>query len=159
MLEKVGNLADRWSDYTGPYPLSYKRDVVWGDCDPAGIIYTPRILDYAMETLEKWNREVLGVTWTKLTQEMSMGAPTVRVEIDFVDAPKPDDKMVSDLRVIAVGNSSVTYGVIGHNGQGREYYRCKVISCYIARPAFTATPVPDVIRRRIDAYRRGCGDI
>ena len=33
-------------------PFTVMRTVRWGDCDPAGIIYTPRVLDYAMEILE-----------------------------------------------------------------------------------------------------------
>ena len=31
-----------------------KRMVRWGDCDPAGIIYTPKAIDYALETIENW---------------------------------------------------------------------------------------------------------
>ena len=30
-----------------------KRMVRWGDCDPAGIIYTPKAIDYALETIER----------------------------------------------------------------------------------------------------------
>ncbi|MDH3966294.1 MAG: acyl-CoA thioesterase, partial [Rhodospirillales bacterium] len=70
-----------------PSAFNVTRRVKWGDCDPAGIIYTPRVLDYAMETLEAWNREVLGVPWMKLNWEMSMGWPTVRAELDFLAAP------------------------------------------------------------------------
>ena len=58
-----------------PTAFQVTRRVSWGDCDPAGIIYTPRVLDYAMETLEAWNREVLGIPWIKLNREMSMGMP------------------------------------------------------------------------------------
>ncbi len=40
------------ASYAGAYPFAVTRTVKWGDCDPAGIIYTPRVLDYAMEILE-----------------------------------------------------------------------------------------------------------
>ncbi len=43
--------------YAGAHPFTVTRTVRWGDCDPAGIIYTPRVLDYAMEILEAWYRE------------------------------------------------------------------------------------------------------
>jgi 4-hydroxybenzoyl-CoA thioesterase len=159
LLEKVGAEEEQHSAYAGPYPLALNHRVVWGDCDPAGIIYTPRVLDYAMETLEKWYVEVLQVPWMKLNREMDMGAPTVRAEIDFLDAPAPGDEIVSELRVEAVGGSSVTYMVAGHDGGERQFYRCKIISCFVARPEFRATPVPDSFRERIDAYRKGCGEI
>ncbi len=42
------------SRYAGALPFTVTRTVKRGDCDPAGIIYTPRVLDYAMEALEAW---------------------------------------------------------------------------------------------------------
>ncbi len=33
-------------------PFSIKRMVRWGDCDPAGIVYSPRVFDNAVETVE-----------------------------------------------------------------------------------------------------------
>ena len=71
-----GEVAETEFGYHGTYPFSVRRTVIWGDCDPAGIVYTPRVLDYAMEILEAWYREVLGVSWLKLNREMGMGAPT-----------------------------------------------------------------------------------
>ena len=54
-------MAQPTPSYAGAYPFTVTRTVKWGDCDPAGIIYTPRVLDYAMEIVEAWYREVLGV--------------------------------------------------------------------------------------------------
>jgi 4-hydroxybenzoyl-CoA thioesterase len=134
------------------------RTVKWGDCDPAGIIYTPRVLDYAMETLEAWNREVLGITWIKLNREMSLGMPTVRAEMDFLDAPGPDDDVVTELRIERVGRSSITFGINGKYSDGRELFRVKVTSCLISRPAFKSTPIPEAILERIRDYQMACGD-
>ncbi len=146
---------------SGPLPFQRTRTVAWGDCDPAGIIYTPRILDHAMEVLEAWNRDVLEASWMELNHEHDMGAPTVRVEIDFLDAPEPDQVIVSQLRVERLGGASVTYRVIGTDGSGdggRVFYKAKIISCFISRPAFKPTPVPETFRRRIEAYRAACGE-
>ncbi len=82
---------------TGPF--TFTRRVKWGDCDPAGIIYTPRVLDYAMEILEAWYREVVGVPWLALMRDKSLGVPTVRAELDFLGALAPDLDLVLDLRV------------------------------------------------------------
>ena len=149
---------DSESDYDGPYPFAVTHRVTWGDCDPAGIIYTPRVLDFAMETLDAWNSRVLGVSWLKLNRELALGAPTVRAEIDFLAPPEPDQEVVTELRVKRLGGKSVTYRVTGHDGAGRSFFATRLVSCYIARPAFTSTPVPEVFRRRILAYQAACGD-
>jgi len=42
-----------------------KRMVRWGDCDPAGIIYTPKAIDYALETIETGSlKKSESVGWT-----------------------------------------------------------------------------------------------
>jgi len=134
------------------------QTVVWGDCDPAGIIYTPRVLDFAMKCLEAWYRDVLGIPWLRLNQELHMGAPTVRAEIDFLAAPAPDHEVVTELRVKQLGRSSVTFLLTGRDTDGTEYYRATLVSCFIKRPAFEAIAVPEPYRGRILDYQRECGD-
>ncbi len=137
-------------------PFTVTRRVKWGDCDPAGIIYTPRVLDYAMEILEAWYREVLEAPWLRLNREMSMGAPTVRVELDFFDAPAPDQDLVLDLLVEDLGRSSITFLVAGRDRAGKAYFRAKLISCFISQPAFKPIAIPQEFRDRIQAYRSDC---
>ena len=138
------------------HPFTVTRTVKWGDCDPAGIIYTPRVLDYAMEILEAWYREVVGVSWLKLNRERSMGVPTVRAELDFLAAPQPDQDMVLDLLVEDLGRSSITLLVTGRDRAGKAYFRAKLVSCFIARPAFKPIAIPPELRDRIQAYRKAC---
>ncbi len=137
-------------------PFTVTRTVRWGDCDPAGIIYTPRVLDYAMEILEDWYRDVVGVPWLTLNREMSIGAPTVRVEMDFLAAPAPDQDVVLDLLVAEMGRSSITFLVTGRDRAGKAYFRAKLVSCFISRPAFKPIAIPPEIRSRIEAYRTDC---
>lgn len=159
MLKVVENRQETWSEYAGPYPMAYRRRIAWGDCDPAGIIYTPRVLDIAMETLERWYVDVLNAPWYELNHDMKMGSPTVRCEIDFIAAPKPDEEIASSIEVEAVGNSSATYVVTGRDGDGHPYFRCKIVSCFIKRPEFTAAPIPNDIRKRMEIYRDACGEV
>ena len=138
-------------------PFSIKRMVRWGDCDPAGIIYSPRVFDYAIEAVEAWNREVLGVSWTKLIGEMGMGAPMVRAECDYLHPPKPDQELEIDVRIERLGRSSLTYLVRGFDGN-RDYFRVQLVSCFVARPEFKSTEIPPPLRQRIAASRDACGD-
>jgi len=144
--------------YQGPHPLTVTHRVRWGDCDPAGIIYTPKVLDYAVELVEVWNREVLGANWMKLNFEMGMGTPTVRAEVDFISPPAPDHEIISEIRVEKLGNSSITFLINGRDESGAEIYQARLVSCLIAQPDFKSIPFPDEFRARITAYRQACGD-
>ena len=142
----------------GTRPYSLTRTVKWGDCDPAGIVYTPKVLDYAMEILEAWYREVVGVSWLRLNREMGMGAPTVRAELDFLDAPYPDQEIVTRLRVESLGRSSITIVVTGRDTGDRDIFRAKLISCFVSKPAFKPTAIPGEFRDRIVAYQKACDE-
>ena len=43
--------------------LTVRRIVTWGDRVPAGIVYTPRVLDYVCETIDAWLRKELKASW------------------------------------------------------------------------------------------------
>lgn len=158
MDNRVDTSSTTEGDLARARPYAVTRTVKWGDCDPAGIIYTPRVLDFAMECLEAWHRDVLGVSWMRLNQELHMGAPTVRVEIDFVAVPAPDHEVTTELRVAKLGRSSVAYLLRGHDADGADYYRASLVACFIERPEYKPVAVPEPFRGRILAYQRACGD-
>ena len=139
-------------------PIRLTQTVSWGHCDPAGIIYTPRVLDYAMETLETWNREVLDVPWIKLNRERSMGFPTVRAELDFVNPPAVDDVVHLELAIIKVGRSSLTTMVTGHDGGATIYFRVTLVSCLVSVPEYKSIELIPEFRQRILAYEDACRD-
>jgi len=146
-------------DSTAVQPLRVSQTVSWGHCDPAGIIYTPRVLDYAMETLETWNREILGVPWFKLNRELSMGFPTVKAELDFVKPPAVDDVVTLKLDVVALGRSSLTTLVTGQDSAGEDYFRVKIVSVLISVPEYTSKEIIPEFRQKILAYQAACEKI
>ena len=139
-------------------PVKLTQTVSWGHCDPAGIIYTPRVLDYAMETLEAWNRDVLGVPWFKLNRDRSMGFPTVRAELDFVSPPAVDDVISLELAIIKVGRSSLTTMVTGHDGGTTIYFRVTLVSCLVSVPEYKSIDLTPEFRQQILAYEDACRD-
>ena len=134
------------------------RRLHWGECDPAGIIYTPAGIDIATKTLETWFGDVIGLTWFEMNTEMGMGMPTVRAEIDYVGALAVDREFICDLHVEQLGRASLTVRVTAHDGAGKTFFNAAIVSCLIEKPAFKAKPWPDDIRARIEAYRAACGD-
>lgn len=141
-------------------PYSYRRTVRWGDCDPAGIVYTPRVFDYVLEAMEGWYRDVVGIDWVTLNQGMGMGAPTVRAECDFMRAPRPDQVLDLEVRIERVGRGSLTFVVTATDEAGQHYFRSLMVACFVARgeDGFDSIAIPDDIRQRIVAYQGACGD-
>ncbi len=73
-------------------------------------------------------------------------------------APRPDQEIEVEVRVRKLGAASVTYALTGHDGAGQHYFRATLVGCFVARPDFKPTRVPDQFRARIAAYQAACGD-
>ena len=139
-------------------PFSVSRTVRWGDCDPAGVIYTPRAFYFGEEAVEDWFREFLGFSWAKLNEENLMGCPTVRMSCDYIRPLRADMNIVLEVRIEKLGHASVTYQVDAVDGDGLHYFRIQQVKRLVKKPEFTPLPLPPEFRERILAYQQVCGD-
>jgi 4-hydroxybenzoyl-CoA thioesterase len=140
-------------------PYAVKRTVSWGDCDPAGIIYTPRALDYGAETLEAWVRDILGTTWREMNTVTGFGMPTVRAEIDYVGVLHVDQHVSCELRVEKLGETSLVTRTTAHDEAGTEFFHVTIVSVLVAKPNFEPTSWPPEFRSRIEAFVAAGADL
>ena len=134
-----------------------RRTVNWGDCDPAGFIYTPRVLDFACEIVDAWFREHLKFSWWQLkTRGRGLGFPTVNSVCDFMSIVRPDQALQLKLSVLEIGKSSVVFEIDGMTEGNRRAFRVKLVSCAIEMITYRATPIPLQIRKRLEAYKAAC---
>ena len=94
--------------------LTIERTVAFGDCDPAGIVYTPRVLDFCLEAIDDWWRKALnGRGWYELTGDHNRGTPFVNLNINFTSPITPRDVLVLTVRMARLGRTSITFDVSG----------------------------------------------
>lgn len=133
-------------------PFIQSRIVRWGDCDPAGIIYTPRILDYAIETIETCLREVMGASWNVMREQHNIGGPTVHFECDIRKPLAPDMAVDLVLTLEKLGRSSMTSRIVCVDAEGVEYFRVLLVNCFVTGDSPTdirALPISETWRERL----------
>lgn len=133
-------------------PFIQSRIVRWGDCDPAGIIYTPRILDYAIETVETCLREVMGASWNVMREQHNIGGPTVHFECDIRKPLAPDMAVDLVLTLEKLGRSSMTSRIVCVDAEGVEYFRVLLVNCFVIGDSPTdirALPISETWRERL----------
>ena len=133
-------------------PFIQSRIVRWGDCDPAGIIYTPRILDYAIETVEACLREVMGASWNVMREQHNIGGPTVHFECDIRKPLAPDMAVDLVLTLAKLGRSSMTSRIVCVDAEGVEYFRVLLVNCFVTGDSPTdirALPISETWRERL----------
>ncbi len=140
-------------------PFTVSRVLRFGDCDAAGVIYTPRALMFAFEAIEQWYREVAGASWASLPESHGMAAPTVHHEADYMALLRADMDYEIRLWVARLGRTSIHFAIDGAGLDETLFFRIKVVSCFIslARPERKSAPIPADIRARIEAFRQRTG--
>ncbi len=136
--------------------FSRERFVRWGDCDPAGVIYAPRVYEYAMDTLEEFFMEVLGSSWMTLRDGSVVGTPVLRAEIEYMNPLVPEQHIMITIHIKNIGRSTVTYEMCGNDDSGEKYFRVQVVMCFIAQTNFESTDIPESILERLLAYQVVC---
>ncbi len=144
-----------------PTPLAFEavKGKLWstpfrvrfGQCDPAGIVYTPNFYDIYNVVLEDWYREALGLDYYSYIAERNTGLGYVNVNGDFFTPCRMGDVLQIAVAVEHVGNSS--FVVVLHTfREGREASRGRLTVVTTDIEASRPRPIPDDLRQALLAY-------
>ena len=83
-------------------PFVVRRRVKWGDCDPAGMVYTVMFSEFVISTAELFYAALLGgPAYTKMTA-LDCTTPTRALSFDFQRSLAVDDEFEIEVRVAEV---------------------------------------------------------
>lgn len=134
----------------GGGPFIVERLVRWGECDPAGIVYTPNFLDYAVDAARLFIRE---------TTQRRHGAPDAcglnlpakALNATFHSPLYCDDVLIMRPAFVRLGNSSFDVTVHGSRGHERaSIFDAKITFVSIANNPRQPLPLPASFRNMID---------
>ena len=124
--------------------------VTWGDCDPACIVYTGRLPWFALDAINSWWVEHLeGDGWFQMELARNVGAPFVRLEMDFFHPVTPRHELICSVWPLRLGESSICFRVDGEQ-DGRICFSSKSVSVFIIADAFRKQAVPADLRSIIE---------
>lgn len=137
-------------------PFVQKRDVRWGDTDGAQIVYTVRFVDYAMDAIEGWFREVMQLDWYRMNTELDMGTPFVKIDMDIKSPLTPHDELEVRVLVERMGRSSLAFNVTGRRNGTEVSFESRFICSMVRKSTMKSIEIPDHLRRNVDRYVAQC---
>ena len=126
-----------------------QQKVRFGDVDPAGIVYYPKVFDLIHEAFEDlWDVHV-GKRYYHLIGEERLGFPLVNSEVDFQAPMRFGDRPVIRITCFHVGNSSLGLRYV-FQVDGLTCVDAKMTVCCIQLDELRAVPIPDEYRVRFE---------
>ena len=72
-------------------PFTTTRTILFGDCDPAGIVYTPRIAYFVIEAIHEFLSDRLGGEGLRKVFAMGILPPARALSIEFLSSMTWDE--------------------------------------------------------------------
>jgi acyl-CoA thioesterase FadM len=80
-------------------PFTVRRVARWADCDPAGVVHTPRFGDYVLSATDLFRAHLIGPDWHRRNREAGFGSPAKALSLVFQGSLWPGDAF--DIEVYA----------------------------------------------------------
>nr|WP_274055008.1 acyl-CoA thioesterase [Thalassomonas haliotis] len=90
------------------------RRVLFGDCDPEGIVYTPRFSYFALEATHEAMHILLGAPSITALKFMGVLTPVRAFDLEFLAPVTWDDELKLEVRVSEIRQHSFSFIVCGY---------------------------------------------
>ena len=133
-------------------PFTVRRRVRFGDCDPAGIVYTVRFSDYVLSAMDLFLNELLG--GPHLQQLGDVQTPMKALSFVFLASMKPDDEFELVVSVSAVRTRTFDLAIVATLLSGVRTFEAVITPiCSTAGEGRRSVPIPGALRTLLTAYQ------
>ena len=138
-------------------PFRVRRRVKWGECDPAGVVYTARFCEYVISAFELFMRHLLGSGFQGAKDEHGFGTPCKALSLEFFASLRPDEEFEMTVLLAEIRNRTFDLEVLGRDLEGKDLFRARMTPITIKRgDRSRAIELPAMLRERLEAYRNAC---
>lgn len=127
---------------------THRRRIVFGDCDPGGIVYTPRVSHFVVEAGLAFLGARLGRPAERYLLELGIGPPARSLDIDFLAPMTWDDELDIRVTVKEIRTHALTLAMAAHVGETNTFNAELVMVC-VALESFRAAAIPDRLREAL----------
>jgi len=138
-------------------PVTVRRRVQWGECDPARVVYTPRFADYAASAYDWFSNVVLDGAGFQPERDLVL-APAKHLSLTFHRPLVANEWFEMVVRVDAIRRHSYDLAIEGTGDDRTPRFSAQVSPIFVSATSFDKTVIPESVRHRLEDYhaRFGC---
>ena len=127
------------------------RRVLFGECDPAGVLYTPRICEYIIEGALKFVSDCLGEPFERFMFSQNLTLPARNFNVDFLAPLTWDDDIEIRAGLSEFRTHAYTVQVTAFKDASNIAFSGKVTQVCVDNQTKRIAELPDTFR---DALQR-----
>ena len=132
-------------------PFTQSRTVLFGECDPVGIIYTPRIADYMVEASLSFLSHKLGQPAERFISGLGIAIPARVLNVEFLKPMTWDETIDIEVHLADMGSSALTVSVTGRNASQDKTFTGQITMVCISLLQGRPVTVPEEMRRSLQS--------
>lgn len=127
------------------------RTILFGDCDPAGIVYTPRISYFVIEAVHDFLTHALGAPAIRAIFAMGILPPARALNIEFLAPMAWDEEIAIQVSSTELSTSSFSFLVEGRNTEAETTFRATLTQVTVSPQSKRPVPLPQALRDALSA--------
>jgi acyl-CoA thioesterase FadM len=137
-------------------PVTIRRRVKWGECDPAGVVYMVNYGEYVVSAYEMLMAELLGEEFQKAKAGLGVALPARAFKIDFIASLRPDDEFIMIAEVSNIRTKTFDVVVRGRSINCADLFLATLTPIAVHPSERAAIPLPEGLVRELERYRAAC---
>jgi len=123
-----------------------KRTILFGECDPAGILYTPRICEYIVEGALRFLSACLGEPFERYMFAKDLTLPARNLTVDFLRPLTWDDEIEIRAGLLEMRTHSYTVQISAFDASGNAAFSGRITQVCVGHKSRRVEAVPDNFR-------------
>ena len=136
-------------------PVVIRRLVRFGDCDPAGVVYTPVFSDYALSAYQWLMTVLLGGPMYREMLRVGFDSPIKALTFEFRNMLQVEQMFDMTCLVTDIRNRTFDVEITGRSTTAipHDIFVAKVSPIMVARDERKSSPIPSGLRDSLENYR------
>ncbi|AWV05651.1 thioesterase (plasmid) [Burkholderia sp. JP2-270] len=130
-------------------PFIVRRCVKWGECDPAGVVYTVNFSEYVISLANRFYAYLLGAPLESAKDEHGFGTPVKALSFLFHKSLRPDERFDMKISVSCIRERSFDLKIEATDENGEGVFSATPSPICVARAERRSIPIPRVFRERL----------
>ena len=140
-------------------PVTVRRRVRFGECDPAGVVYTPVFSEYTVSAYQWFLQAMLGGPMFAAMKRVGFNSPIKALTFEFRNMLVTEQVFDMTCKVTDIRTRTFDVEITGRSTTEKPHdiYVSKLTPIMLSRSERRSIEIPAELRQKLEAYRAATG--